>query len=339
MSFQIDRGLFKFDNFTDYHAILGLPVDADDKAIRKRYLVISRQLHPDSCKAETEEEKKLASDLFSKLVSPAYSKLSKERERAEYVLLLGLMGKRCVQEPNKIELQSEQAKQLSQASEYEKTYKTLVTEIAEKQYDALLQSTDIIAQLSELNAVYIMRQEAKGGGVAAKPPLPKPPAPPPHATVPTSKPGTPGAPPPPPPPAPAPAAAPTVSSSQVDNYYRRAQECIAIKDFGQAAQQLKDALKIEPKNSRCHGLLGMVYLKQNQPTLAKVHINNALQLNPSEEVALEAKKILEKPPAKPGAKAAPKGAPPSKSPPKSGKQEPPGGGGFFGGLFGGGKKK
>lgn len=326
MSFQIDRGLFKFDNFTDYHAILGLPVDADDKAIRKRYLVISRQLHPDSCKAETEEEKKLASDLFSKLVSPAYSKLSKERDRAEYVLLLGLVGKRCVQEPNKIELQSEQAKQLSQASDCEKTYKTLVSELAEKQYDALLQSTEVIAQLSELNAVYVMRQEAKGG-VAAKPPLPKPPAPPPHATVPTGKPGTPGAPPPPPPPPPA--AAPAASSSQVEGYYRRAEEFIAINNLSQALQELKDALKIEPKNSRCHGLLGMVYLKQNQPTMAKVHINNALQLNPSEKVALDAKKILEKPPAKPGAKGAT----------KSGKQEPPSAGGFFGGLFGGGGKK
>lgn len=337
MSFQIDRGLFKFDNFTDYHAILGLPVDADDKTIRKRYLIVSRQLHPDSCKAETEEEKKLASELFSKLVSPAYSKLSKDRERAEYLLLLGLMGKRCVQEPNKITLQSEQAKQLSQASEYEKTYKTLVSELAEKQYDALLQSTEVIAQLSELNAVYVMRQEAKGGGVAAKPPLPKPPAPPPPAAAPAGKSGTPGAPLPPPPPPPA--AAPAASSSQVENYYRRAKELMEIKDFGQAAQQLKDALKIEPKNSQCHGLLGMVYLKQNQPTMAKIHINNALQLNPSEEVALEAKKILEKPPAKPGAKGAAKGAPPSKSSPKSGKQEPPSAGGFFGGLFGGGKKK
>lgn len=327
MSFQIERGLFRFENFTDYHAILGLPIDADEKTIRKRYLVISRQLHPDSCKAKSEEEKKLASNLFSKLVSPAYSKLSRERDRAEHNILLGLIGKRCLQEPNKIEIQSEQAKQLSQASEYETTYKNLVNQLAEKQYNILEQSTNIIAELSELNAVYIMRQETKGA-VVNKPPLPKPPAPPPPPMGADSKTKKPAPPPPPPPPPPSPTTAtPAASSSQVENYYRRAEELMAIQDFTQAALQLKDALKIEPKNSRCHALLGMVYLKQNQPTLAKVHIKNALQLNPNEPVALEAKKILEKPPQKPGAKDS-----------KKGKSEP-GGGGFFGSIFGGGKKK
>ncbi|MCS6792246.1 MAG: tetratricopeptide repeat protein [Oscillatoriaceae bacterium SKW80] len=101
---------------------------------------------------------------------------------------------------------------------------------------------------------------------------------------------------------------------------------MAIQDFTQAVLQLKDALKIEPKNSRCHALLGMVYLKQNQPTLAKVHIKNALQLNPNEPVALEAQKMLEKP-QKPGDKKNKKG------------NSEQGGGGFFGSLFGGGKKK
>ncbi|MDW8453064.1 MAG: DnaJ domain-containing protein [Oscillatoriaceae cyanobacterium SKYGB_i_bin93] len=325
MSFQIDRGLFKFDNFIDYHAILGLPIDADEKTIRKRYLVISRLLHPDSCKAKSEEEKKLASNLFSKLVSPAYSKLSKERERAEHNILLGLIGKRCIQESNKIEIQSEPARQLSQASDYETTYKTLVNQLAEKQYNTLEQSTNIIAELSELNAVYIMRQENKGA-VVNKPPLPKPPAPPPPSTKADNKTKIPGAPPPPPPPPSPTTATSAASSSQVDSYYRRAEEFMAIQDFTQAVLQLKDALKIEPKNSRCHALLGMVYLKQNQPTLAKVHIKNALQLNPNEPVALEAQKMLEKP-QKPGDKKNKKG------------NSEQGGGGFFGSLFGGGKKK
>jgi len=34
--FKIDSGLFQFD-FTDHHAVLGVPIDADFKDIRKRY--------------------------------------------------------------------------------------------------------------------------------------------------------------------------------------------------------------------------------------------------------------------------------------------------------------
>lgn len=56
MSFKIKSGLFKFD-LTDHHAILGVPVDADFKDIRKRYLQIARRLHPDSCGAKTETAK------------------------------------------------------------------------------------------------------------------------------------------------------------------------------------------------------------------------------------------------------------------------------------------
>ena len=51
MSLKIDRGLFKYD-FIDHHAILCVPVDADVKDIRKRYLQIARRLHPDSSAIE-----------------------------------------------------------------------------------------------------------------------------------------------------------------------------------------------------------------------------------------------------------------------------------------------
>lgn len=317
MSFAIERGLFKFD-FTDHHAILGVPVGAEFNEIRKRYLKIARRLHPDSCKAESEEEKKLANDFFSKLVSPAYSKFSNERERAEYTVLLGMIGKRVLQEGAKIQIQSDLAKQLSQAKELEKAYKTLVANLAEQQYESLAKSLEVIAQISELNMVYLMRKESKGAvaGAAGQTKQPSP------AAAGAAPARTPAAAAPPPPAAKA--------ESRVDAYCRRAEDWMASKNFAQATLELKDALKIEPKNSRCHGMLGMVYLKQNQPAMAKVHVNKALELNPSEPVALEAKKLMEKPPQK----ADGKGAQPAS---KSGKPEQPGGG-FFGGLFGGKKK-
>jgi tetratricopeptide (TPR) repeat protein len=97
---------------------------------------------------------------------------------------------------------------------------------------------------------------------------------------------------------------------------------MAIQNYAQAILELKDAIRQEPENSRCHGLLGLAYLGQNQPKLATPHVKRALQLDPKQPQALEAKKQLEK-------AAPPKGKPPQQKP----------GGGLFGGLFGGGKKK
>jgi len=317
MSFAIEQGLFKFE-FTDNHAILGVPVGADFNEIRKRYLKIARRLHPDSCKAESEAEKQLASDLFSKLVSPAYSKFSNDRERAEYNVLLGMIAKRVLQEGAKIKIQSDLAQQLSQAKEWEKAYKTLVANLAEQQYESLAKSLQVIAQISELNMVYLMRKEGKGAAAGSASQT-KPSAPAAAGAAPARTPAA-AAPQPP-------AAKP---ESRVDAYYKRAEDWVASQNFAQATLELREALKIEPKNSRCHGMLGMVYLRQNQPAMAKVHINKALELNPSDPVALEAKKLLEKPAQKPAGKG-------SQPPSKSGKPEQPGGG-FFGGLFGGKKK-
>lgn len=56
MSFKIQQGLFKLD-IVDRHAILGVPIDADSKQIRQRYLKVAYRLHPDTCKAESETQK------------------------------------------------------------------------------------------------------------------------------------------------------------------------------------------------------------------------------------------------------------------------------------------
>jgi curved DNA-binding protein CbpA len=135
MSLKIDSGLFKF-NFTDHHAILGVPIDADFKEIRKRYLEIARRLHPDSCAAVTQADKQQASQLLSKLVNPAYEKFSKDANRAEYIVLLKEMSKRLVQESNCIDLKSEVSKQLNQTNNIEHSYKTSLAKLAETQYNS-----------------------------------------------------------------------------------------------------------------------------------------------------------------------------------------------------------
>lgn len=361
MSFQLNRGLFQLD-FTDHHAILGVPVTAEFNEIRKRYLKIARNLHPDTCKASSDEEKELAKQLLAKLVSPAYDKFQNEGERTEHSLLLGQMAKRCVQDPAKAQIQSEPAKKLLQVPDYENFYKAALTKLAETQYQNFSQTLDIITEISELNLVYLMRKEGKGAAVNAQAAAPKTPTP--GSAPAATKPATPPPPPPPPP----------KTVSQVEQYYQRAQQWMDNNEFDKAILELKDALKLEPKNSQCHALLGMVYLKKNQQPMAKVHINKALELNPQEKVALDAKKIIEKPAQKAGAGAkkatgkAPSlseqagglfgglfggGSQPAQKPAQKGGQSsqkktpPPSpgnkpenpGGGIFGGLFGGGGKK
>ena len=80
MSLKIDGGLFTYD-FIDHHAILCVPVDADFKEIRKRYLQIARKLHPDSSSLGNESDKQKANQLLSRLVNPAYEKFSVEQTK------------------------------------------------------------------------------------------------------------------------------------------------------------------------------------------------------------------------------------------------------------------
>lgn len=315
MSLKINGGLFQFD-FTDYHAILGVSVDADFKEIRKRYLQIARHLHPDSCMAESVSDKQRASQMLSKLVNPAYEKFSKDSNRAEYILLLKEMSKRLVQDAATIELQNELSQQLNQTNNIDHIYKTSLQKLAETQYDSFDQALQLIGQISELNLVYLMR---KGVNVQSPPPQTNVTNPGSYTT--------------PTPPSPSPASQP---DTVIEQYYRRAQLLIEKNNFAQARVELQDALKLEPHNSLCHSLIGVVYLKQNQTTMAKVHINKALQLNPKDPMALKGKKFLDQLAQKSsGQSPAASKATPSKP---SGGTDNSGGSGLFGGLFGGKKK-
>ncbi len=324
MSLQIDRGLFKLD-FTDHHAILGIPVNADEKEVRKRYLKIARRLHPDSCKAESEAEKKRASELLSKLVNPAYEQLS--RSNRDYLVSLSLMGKRLASERGKFSVGSQAAKQLAQAgANIDNAYKSALNNLVSKQYESIDQALDKIGELSELNLVYLMVKEGKGltPSVGDRE----------VSTIENREEAREEAPHPSPPP-------------KDEAYMRRAKGYLEKNNFAAAVLELREALKLQPNNSASHGLLGYAFLKQNQVAMAKVHINKALQLNPQEDIALKCKQHLEKlaqktgggtassPPPKP---AQAQSKPPQGKPPQGKPSDKSGGGGLFGGLFGGKKK-
>ncbi|MBD2529531.1 J domain-containing protein [Nostoc flagelliforme FACHB-838] len=313
MSFKIDRGLFKYD-FIDHHAVLCVPVDADVKEIRKRYLQIARRLHPDSSFTETATKKELGNELLSKLVNPAYEKLSGERTRGEYILILSQIGKRLLQESTSVTLNTDLAKQLAEASNIDHFYKSAIAKLAQTQYDALEQALQVIAQASELNLVYLMRSAGKSPG--APPAQPK-------VQSGTPQPNTPRNTPP----------ALLKEDSIVEQYVRRAQSLIDKNQFAPAKVELQDALKLEPKNSRCHSLIAMVYLKQNQLKMAKIHFDNALKLDPNDQTALQWKPKIDK-----ALGHQPSDHKVTSSPNNGDKQPDKSGSGLFGGLFGGKKK-
>ncbi|MEH2072671.1 MAG: J domain-containing protein [Nostoc sp.] len=314
MSFKIDRGLFRYD-FIDHHAVLCVPIDADVKDIRKRYLQIARRLHPDSSITENVEQKQLGNELLSKLVNPAYEKLTNERTRTEYIIILSQMGKRLVQEATTVTLNTELGRQLAGAANIDHFYKSAIAKLAQTQYDSLDQALQVVAQISELNLVYLMRSAVKPS--AAPPPTAQP-----KVNSATPKPDT------------AKQTPPVKEDLIVEQYVRRAQSLMDKNQFAQAKVELQEALKLEPKNSHCHSLIGMTYLKQNQLKMAKIHFDNALKLDPNDQIALQWKpkidKALGQQPTDRKVTSSPNNG--DKQPDKSGSS------GLFGGLFGGKKK-
>jgi len=305
------KGLFKYD-FTDQHAILGVPLDAEFNDIRKRYMKIARRLHADTCSFESQADKDWANQFLSKVVNPAYNKFSKESDRKEYNLLLAAIGKRVAKEQAKMQIESAAAKQLATAKDWEEAYKTAISKLALKQYESVKETQEAIDQISELNMVYLLRKERMGGGVGVAAGSP------PKAATPTSTaktaaatPATPATATPAPPP-------PKVQDSPAEAYCRRAQGFMDSKSYAKAILELKEGVKRDAKHSQAHAMLAMCYFEQNQATMAKLEMNKALASNPQEPTALEVKKKLEQ--------AAAKG--------KKGDGKP----GFFASLFGGKKK-
>jgi hypothetical protein len=103
MLFPIKQGLFQYD-LTDHYAILGVPLDANSKQIRDRYHKIAFRLHPDTCKAQTEQERLLANQVLSKLVNPAYEILNINLQNSliENCIITNALGQTVYNSTNEI---------------------------------------------------------------------------------------------------------------------------------------------------------------------------------------------------------------------------------------------
>jgi curved DNA-binding protein CbpA len=247
-AFKLDRGIGQY-NSSDYFAVLGLPVTADALQIRKRYLSIARTLHPD-VHGRAPAEKHKACEYLAKLVSPAYNMLMQNRELEEYSALLKLIAKRLMKRELKMAPKSDIAKNLL-SSPSEPHYIRSVEAIAQLQYESLDKILEYTAQLSELNLIYILYQEGY------------------HPSLIESK-----------------SVSSTLSSSRMQDYINLAEEYISKKQWTMALGELRTALPLDQTNSKCHALLGLVYLNQNLAGMAKVSFQQALKLNPREPLAL-----------------------------------------------------
>ncbi len=277
-TFDLKQGLFKLE-LNDYHAILGVPIGADEKEIRKRYLYVARKLHPDSCKAKNDSEKHQASQILSKLVNPAYENLYKKNSRLEHQIVLQQTSQRLAEQEAKITITNDAIAKLYKAKGNAKIiYQRIFQALAAEQYESLAEIVTRIGQMSELNTVYLTITNGKGIGKAKSvtPSKPKP-AQPKETKAEQAAP-----------------AEPPKPESKAEAYLRRAQEYIDKNDYTKARIEVDDALKIEPSNSTANALKGLIYLYQKQNSMAKIYINKASQANPQDPTVIKCKEMLER---------------------------------------------
>jgi tetratricopeptide (TPR) repeat protein len=190
--------------------------------------------------------------------------------------MLELLGKRLVEEGNQVQIVDPLAQQLYQSgTDFELVYDRLLTEIVATQYIDLANSEQIINQISELNMVYLLRRQLQSV----------------RSTPPSASTGIVGA-------APSGTKETTTSdlgkASSVEGALRRAEERMSKQNWVQAVPELREVISAEPNNVRAHTLLGLVYLRQQQLTMAKISINKAVQLAPRDPQVIQAKQEFDR---------------------------------------------
>lgn len=77
------------------------------------------------------------------------------------------------------------------------------------------------------------------------------------------------------------------SSKPVSHHITQAEEYINQQLWASALRELRTALQVDTKSSKCHALLGYVYMNQKLAGMAKTSFKQALAINPKEELALK----------------------------------------------------
>jgi curved DNA-binding protein CbpA len=255
---------------SDPYAVLGVSVTADDRRVLKRYHAIAKVLHPDRYLLAEPANREFASQLFTRLVNPAYEKIKQEKGRAEVMALLRFQVRRLVNHPPLVP-QSDIARELlgKPLHEAEVFYEKAIADLADTQFNPLDRFGHSSQHISELNLVYLhlkmgdsFVREKRTGLVAASKVKPVSQ----HVLNLTDQ---------------------DTQADYAQRHYDRAQQYMKREAWGQAILELRDALKITPNQAEYHSLLGLAYLRQDMPGMATVHFRQALKLNPTEPLAMQ----------------------------------------------------
>ena len=262
--------LHQFSN--DPYAVLGVSVAADERRILTRYRSVAKRLHPDAQFSAPSCHQEFVSQVLSKLVNPAYQRLKQEKGRSEILATLRFKVRRLTRE-QELEPQTDAGQRLLSIveAEVDLVYEDQLGQLCQSQYDGSEAFELYTGQIAELNLIYLKRKmgavvirEKRTGLIATSMPTPLPSN--------GAEPST---------------ANPHCSISYADRHFKRAQEYLRTKNTTAALQELKDAIKLDPKNSHYHCLIGQVYLLANLPGMAKVHLKQALRLEPTHGIALK----------------------------------------------------
>jgi tetratricopeptide (TPR) repeat protein len=272
---------------SDPYAVLGVPVAADERRIIKRYYSLAKLLHPDRYINDRNENKQLAQVILTHLINPAYEYLIKQSDsRSNNLAMLNQEASYFNLENRKL-IDNPYARQMTQMSALEADffYQQAVNCYSPTQYVSLEQAYQVTKSLSTLNLVYLKIQSSQLG---TNVPIDKVFSP----DIPTSSQLTPeglkqennNS------------ILEVVSKEPVEikpaqNYaqrhYQRGIIYIKQAKWSEAVIELRDAIKLEPKNSDFHALLGLVHYKQNLLGMARVYTRQALKLNPKQALALK----------------------------------------------------
>jgi len=78
-----------------------------------------------------------------------------------------------------------------------------------------------------------------------------------------------------------------VNHNLLEQYILEAEKYIAKQSWGLALKELRSAIQLDCNSSKCHALLGFVYMHQKLVGMAKVSFQQALKLNPEEPLAIK----------------------------------------------------
>lgn len=289
---DLKGGLFKYE-VKDYYAILGLPISANPKEIRLRYLKLAYQLHPDTNHSQTEEERQKASNILSKLVNPSYENLYKDKLRKECQLIFSEISMRLASMASEMSFNGEIAKKLWQEeANFEKTYQDFVEQLAKDQYRDLNKLPIKISMLSELNLIYLIRHKqgelSRIMGTSPSRVEPRIAVSEPIITTAPSQSEVAGS---------TPVSEPVVKQekapiSRLEKLINSAKSHMEQSNLEAAIFDLREAVKEDANSAIAHALLGSLYLQQNNIPYGRIHINKAVSLDKNEPTVKKALEYL-----------------------------------------------